>query len=154
MREFCLESHPRGGRWLLRWGGGIGCGTCLLGGAPLSRNPPSVRSFRSYPLICGIVAALCLLVSHSWGQRCDCVGLLLFARYNNCNTRISNPTTGRSSSSSFIPPVLPRTTRPTVHTPILARMTVFGSLHQRETRLALSHPRYSYTRALRNRRIN
>ena len=66
-----------GGRWLLRWGGGIGCGTCLLGGAPLSRNPPSVRSFRSYPLICGIVAALCLLVSHSWGQRCDCVGIVI-----------------------------------------------------------------------------
>ena len=76
VREFCLESHLRGGRWLLRWGGGIGCGTCLLGGAPLSRNPPSVRSFRSYPLICGIVAALCLLVSHSWGQRCDCVGIV------------------------------------------------------------------------------
>jgi len=62
-------------------GASIGsCGTCFLGGAPLLRNPPSARSFRSYPLICGIVAALCLLVSHSWGQRCDRVGIVIMKK--------------------------------------------------------------------------
>ena len=81
MREFCLESHLRGGPLAVALGRGHRPRHLPPRGAPLSRNPPSARSFRSYSLICGIVAALCLLVSHSWGPAvCDRVGIVIRRR--------------------------------------------------------------------------
>jgi hypothetical protein len=72
VREFCLEPHLRGGRWLCVAGGGFGHGVCLLGGALLLRNPPFAWNFCSYSLtfvassplsVCVLRHGVCV---HSW----------------------------------------------------------------------------------------
>ena len=60
--ESSASSPFFGGAVGSRWGEGSGYGACLLRGAPLAQ--PALRwSFRYTFSLCGIVAALCLLLS-------------------------------------------------------------------------------------------
>ena len=74
--ESSASSPFFGGAVGSRWGEGSGYGACLLRGAPLAQ--PALRwSFRYTFSLCGIVAALCLLLSLAClCARCDRGGVL------------------------------------------------------------------------------
>ena len=77
-------SSPDFGRAVgLRWGGGSGCGTCLLGGAPLlckSATRPSLGASVSFFYVWRL-ATLCLLMCPGAGGCCLSFGTALWVVY-------------------------------------------------------------------------